>query len=216
MDDHALVREGTRELLEQESDIKVVGEAADGEEAVRLAASLLPKVVTMDVSMPGMNGIEATAKIKQACPGVAVLALTAYDDDPYVFALLDAGVAGYLLKSASGSELVSAIRAVARGETVLDKVITAKVVKRALNRGASREEPQVRLSTREVQVLRLVASGLGNKEIASQLGISARTVQVHLYNIFSKLDVDSRTEAVIKAAQKGWIDIGGGPERKEK
>lgn len=202
VDDHALVREGTRELLEREPDIKVVGEAADGEEAVRLAASLSPKVVTMDVSMPGMNGIEATARIKRACPHVAVLALTAYDDDPYVFALLDAGADGYLLKSARGSELVSAIRAVARGETVLDAAITAKVVKRALRPEA--------LSHREIEVLKLAARGLGNKEIASRLGISVRTVQAHLYNIFGKLGVASRTQAVIKAARKGLITIDGG------
>ncbi|MGB9868270.1 MAG: response regulator [Bacillota bacterium] len=211
VDDHALVREGTRELLESHPDIKVVGEAANGEEAVRLAASLRPMVVTMDVSMPGMNGIEATARIKQICPSTAVLALTAYDDDPYVFALLDSGAAGYLLKSARGAELVAAIRAVARGESVLDPAVTTRVVKRAL--GASRTscgfEASLRnpLTQRELEVLKLAACGLSNKEIGAKLGISARTVQVHLYRMFAKLNVASRTEAVVTAAKKGWIDI---------
>lgn len=209
VDDHALVREGTRELLEGQPDIKVVGEAADGEEAVRLAASLRPMVVTMDVSMPRMNGIEATARIKRVCPGTAVLALTAYDDDPYVFALLDAGAAGYLLKSARGTELIAAIRAVASGESVLDPSITARVVKRALSghRCTCLESSKPPLSNREMEVLRLAAAGLSNKQIGGKLGISARTVQVHLYKIFAKLNVASRTEAVVTAAKKGWIDI---------
>ena len=206
-DDHALVREGTREILERNPDLEVVGEAADGEEAVRLACQLQPDIVLMDIGMPGVNGIEATRRIKARCPQVAVLVLTAYDDDQYIFAILQAGAAGYLLKSARGSELVEAIRAVSSGESVLHPLVARKVVGR-LAQGEQEvrvREPVDSLTEREMEVLKLAAQGQSNKEIAQGLVISPRTVQVHLANIFGKLRVGSRTEAVLYAVKKGWV-----------
>jgi DNA-binding NarL/FixJ family response regulator len=206
-DDHAMVREGTREILERHSDIRVVGEAADGEEAVRLACALKPHVVLMDIGMPRLNGIEATRRIKTSCPMVAILVLTAYDDDQYVFAILQAGAAGYLLKSVRGSELVEAVRAIHAGESVLHPAVARKVIGRLATGAASPkgEGDEPALSEREMEVLRLAAKGASNKEIAHALSISPRTVQVHLANIFSKLQVGSRTEAVLYAVKKGWV-----------
>jgi DNA-binding NarL/FixJ family response regulator len=213
-DDHAIVREGTRELLEREPDIEIVGEAQDGEEAVRLARETMPDVIAMDISMPRMNGIEATRIIKSQMPNIAVLVFTAYDEDPYVLALLNAGAAGYLMKNVRSAELVHAIRAVAAGESVLHPSIARKLINRVIQRKDKQTEPAPSpLSEREAQVLTAAGRGLSNKEIASELAISPRTVQVHLANIFGKLSVGSRTEAVLRALRSGWIDIPDTDER---
>ena len=215
-DDHALVRAGTRQLLERQPDLRVVGEAADGEEAVRLAKELKPHVVVMDVRMPKMSGVEATRRIKAEVPEVAVLVLTAHGDDEYVFALLQAGANGYLLKTAEMDELVKAIRTVAAGQAALDPTVVGKVVAQFTS---GRSLPDVLadikdeyegLTEREMEILRLVGKGLTNKDIGQQLYISDRTVQAHLSNIFSKLGVGSRTEAVMYAVRRGWISAGEG------
>ena len=206
-EDHVVVREGTRELLQREQDIKVVGEAGDGEEAVELTVKLRPDVVIMDIAMPRLNGIEATKQIKALYPAAAVLILTAYDNDQYIFALLDAGAAGYLLKNVRGRELVDAVRAVYAGESVLDPIVTRKVLDRfkfTMGKPSEGEEP---LSQRELEILRLASKGMSNKAIASDLSLSVRTVQAHLGNIFNKLDVGSRTEAVLYGLRRGWFTL---------
>jgi DNA-binding NarL/FixJ family response regulator len=208
-DDHVLVREGTRELLEHEEDMEIVGEAGDGEDAVRLATDLQPDVVVMDIAMPMLNGIEATRRIKATHPGTAVLILSAYDDDQYVFALLEAGAAGYLLKDVPSHELVGAIRAVNAGESVLHPTIARKVVNRFARSGPSPSIEAVvdQLSEREMEVLKLAARGMTNLEIANELVLSVRTVEGHLSNIFGKMQVGSRTEAVIQALRWGWLTL---------
>jgi len=208
-DDHAVVRVGTRRILEQEPDLEVVAEAGDGEEAVRQATSLKPDVAIIDVAMPKLDGIQATKQIKSVCPAIAVLILSAYDDDQFVFSLLEAGAAGYLLKSVRGSELVDAVRAVQAGESVLHPSIARKVLNRfARISGEPKEkEPTEVLSEREMDVLRLVTKGLSNKDIAEELCLSIRTVQGHLGNIFNKLQVGSRTEAVVRALKEGWVAL---------
>lgn len=206
-EDHVLVREGTKEILDREDDMAVVAEAGDGEEAVRLAKEQDIDVVIMDIAMPKLNGIEATKRMKAISPGTAVLVLTAYDDDAYVFALLEAGAAGYLLKDISRDELVEAIRAVQAGESMLHPAIARKVVNRFSRRveESKEEAPFEELTEREVEVLQLVGKGITNREIADSLSISHRTVQAHLSHIFSKLGVGSRTEAVVYALRKGLL-----------
>ena len=208
-DDHAVVREGMRELIDREKDLKVVGEAENGKEAVEKVAELRPDVVLMDVDMPGLNGIEATRQIKARYPATAVLALSAYDDDQYVFALLDAGAAGYLLKNVRGRQLVEAIHSVHAGESVLHPVVARKVVSRFLSSTSGQSEPRdgALLTERELGILRLAACGMSNRDIAEKLVLSGRTVQAHLANIFDKLSVGSRTEAVIHALKKGWFTL---------
>lgn len=204
-DDHPVVRKGTRELLDSEPGLRVIGEAGDGEEAVRLTLRLRPDLVLMDMSMPVLNGLEATRLIKAQLPGVSVLVLSAYDDDAYLFALLEAGAAGYLLKSVSDRELTAAIHAVAGGEQAIDPALTARLAGRVQPDPLAGPIGDV-LSAREQEVLRAAARGRTNKEIARDLDISPRTVQVHLANIFSKLNVASRTEAVLSAIRRGWVD----------
>lgn len=205
-DDHAVVRKGIKEFLEEAGDIQVVGEATNGKEAIEQVAELRPDVAVLDIRMPVITGIEATRRIKAQYPEVKVLVLTAYDDDPYIFALLKAGASGYILKTAESSELVQGVRAVHRGESVLDPAVTQKVVTQlTTGRPAGAQEMVETLTDRELEVLRLVAKGLTNKAIGRELSISDRTVQGHLANIFGKLGVGTRTEAVLMAVQQGWI-----------
>jgi len=208
-DDHALVREGTRRMLEQEADMQVVGEAGDGEETVKLACELKPDVAIVDISMPKLDGIEATKQIKERCPSVTILILSAYDDDQFIFSLLEAGAAGYLLKSIRSRELVDAVRAVQAGESVLHPAIAKKVLNRFVSTGGKPQaaKPADVLSDREKEILRLATKGLSNADIAKELYLSVRTVQGHLGHIFNKLQVGSRTEAVVRALKEGWVTL---------
>jgi two-component system, NarL family, response regulator LiaR len=208
-DDHAFVRQGTRELLEQQDDLEVVSEAENGREVVQLALREHPDVVIMDFAMPELNGIEATRQIKAVAPSITILVLTAYDSEQYVFAFLEAGAAGYLLKDVSVDELVKAIRAVHGGESILHPAIARKVI----NHFSKSDQKQVtgnlleQLTDREVEVLRLAAKGMSNRDISSELCISVRTVQTHLSNVFNKLGVGSRTEAVVLGLRKGLFSL---------
>jgi NarL family two-component system response regulator LiaR len=207
-DDHAMVREGTKALLGQEEDLEIVAEAGDGKKAVQLAIRQRPDVVIMDFAMPKLNGIEATRQIKAVDPTIAVLVLTAYDSEQYVFAFLEAGAAGYLLKDVHIDELANAIRAVHAGESILHPAIARKVINRfaqPTGKRAGEESALAPLTERELEVLRLAAKGMSNHEIARELGISVRTVQTHLANIFNKMSVGSRTEAVVCGLKRGWL-----------
>jgi len=207
-DDHGVVREGTRRILEQEEDLSVVAEAADGEEAVRLATHFKPDVVVMDIAMPKMDGIEATKRIKELCPQIAVLIFSAYDDEQFILRVLEAGAAGYLLKSIRSRELIDAIRAVRAGEAVLHPSIARKVLNRFVPApGKAKESAAESLTEREMEILRLASRGLSNQDIAKELFLSVRTVQGHLGHIFSKLQVSSRTEAVVHGLKAGWITL---------
>jgi NarL family two-component system response regulator LiaR len=219
-DDHAVLREGMRNLLEKEKDLEVVGEASDGKEAASLGAELKPDVVLMDIVMPKLSGIEAAKLIKQASPATAILVLTAYSDIRYIIGLLEAGACGYLLKSARGCDIVGAIRAVRSGDSVLDPVITRKLLERAMGSPTGSGEPGAKglLSQREIDVLRLAASGMSNKDIAKQLFLTVRTVKAHLANIFNKMGCGCRTDAIIKGLKEGYItldDIPSGMEGQE-
>lgn len=209
-DDHPLFRSGVRDrLAEVNHGIEVVGEADDGRQAVELVESLNPHVVLMDIAMPFLNGIEATRRIKDRRPDISILILTVYDDEQYVFALLEAGAAGYLLKTVEAVELAQAIRHVHDGESVLSPPVARKV----LGRFAPHPVPPVHtkasdlLSEREREILRLAAKGIGNKDIALELTLSVRTVQNHLSRIFDKLGVASRTEAVVYGLRHGWLRL---------
>ncbi len=208
-DDHTVLREGTRKLLEEEPDMEVVAEACDGEEAVLLATELKPDIVLMDIAMPKLDGIGATQQIKNQCPDINVLILSAYDDDQFVFKLLQAGAAGYLLKSVHSRELVSGVRAVYQGESVLHPTIARKVLRRlAFASGKPSDTSTVGgLTDREIELLKLMTKGLSNKEIASEVGLSIRTVQGHVGQIFNKLGGNSRTEAVVRGLQEGLVNL---------
>lgn len=206
-DDHTLVREGIRRLLEAEEDMTVVAEAVTGEEAIAAVLRLRPDVAVMDISMPGMGGIEATRHMKERSPETSVLILSAYDDEPYLVALIEAGAKGFLLKNVQGQELVNAVRTVARGESVLQPAHLERMVRHLSNRAYSAQRTSDLLSEREFDVLRLAAQGLPNKEIARRMGLSIRTVHSHLANIFTKMHVGSRTEAVMLALRQGLISL---------
>jgi len=208
-EDHVITREGICKLLEDENGLTVIGETGNGKDAVRLANELKPDLVIMDINMPILNGIEATKQIKAANPGIAILILSAYNDDEYVFALLKAGAAGYLLKNASGDELTSAVRAVCKGEPVLDPTIARKVINYFTAPGEiqTSEKPSKQLSGRETAIIKLAATGMTNKDIAQKLHLSNRTIEGHMRAIFNKLGVGSRTEAVLYGLQKGWFTL---------
>ncbi len=208
-DDHAIVREGIRMILALHDDIEVVGEAADGSEAIDKVGKLSPEVVLMDIAMPGLGGLEATLEVAKMRPESKVLVLTQYDDAEYIYRFLKAGAAGYVLKKAVGTELVSAIRAVSQGKAFLDPAIAGKVVKGFL------EQPDVAeseilydsLSDREKQVLRLVAEGHTSRQIADVLSLSIKTVMTHRLNLMEKLAIHNRAELIKYAIRKGLIQL---------
>ncbi len=203
VDDHPVVRDGLRTLIDAAPDMAVVGEAFDGETAVREAAALRPDAVVMDVSMPGMSGVEATTRIRQNCPEVRVIALTAHEDRGYLKQLLAAGATGYVLKRAAAEDLVPAIRCAAAGGTYLNPTVAGQVVV-----GATEQKPetlQVELSEREAEVLRLLAEGFLNKQIATRMGVSVKTAEAYKSRAMEKLGARSRVDVVRYATQRGWL-----------
>jgi len=207
-DDHHIVRAGIRQLLESAKDIQVIAEAGDGEEAQALIQKHKPDVAVLDIQMPKASGIEVTRWVRSHLPGVGVLILTAYDDEPYVMAVLQAGANGYVLKTAKTEELIQAVRDVHEGKSALDPSITQKLMSNLFKR--SEKTPIESLTDRELDVLRLAAKGFTNKAIGVQLNISDRTVQGHLAHIFAKLQAASRTEAVMRGVSLGWISQSAG------
>jgi DNA-binding NarL/FixJ family response regulator len=203
VDDHAVVRAGIRQFMERAPDIQVVGEAEDGEEAKTVIQEQQPDVAVLDIQMPKMSGIEVTRWLRANFRQVGVLVLTAYDDDPYVLTVLQAGANGYVLKTASPRDIIQAVRDVHTGKSALDAVIAQKLVAQIARQAES--QPIEQLSERELEVLALTAKGYTNKAIGAQLKISDRTVQGHLAHIFNKLQAGSRTEAVMRAVSLGWI-----------
>jgi DNA-binding NarL/FixJ family response regulator len=207
-DDHALFREGTRQLLERDEELCVVGEAANGVEAVELVDRTQPDVAIIDIEMPEMDGIEATRRIKERHPRVAVLVLTVHDEDPMVLAILEAGAAGYLLKDVHSSQLIRTVKALHAGESVLHPAITKRILDRVRTHSPpGADVAGIRLSDDERMVLRLAARGMTNREIATELAVSTRTIQLRLTRLFETLNVGSRTEAVVEAIRANLITL---------
>jgi DNA-binding NarL/FixJ family response regulator len=209
VDDHAVVREGTRELLARDPALRVVGETGSGGDAVRLAVALRPDVVLLDLALPDLHGLEVARQLRALTPAARVVVLSAYDDEEYVLAALEAGAAAYLLKTVRGQEVIDTIRAVEEGQVVLHPAIAARL--RQAVRPAAGAGADPTLSAREREILRLAAQGLHNKEIASALALSVRTVEGHLSHILTKLGVSSRTEAVLYGVAQHWFPIGERP-----
>ena len=210
-DDHRVVREGLSAILKTKEHIEVVGEAQDGQEAVEKARSLMPDVMLMDVSMPRMGGVEATRVIKREFPHIGIIALTMYEEQQYIFDLVRAGATGYLLKDTDSSQIVAAIRAVFRGESLIHPSVASQILAEfsllAQRKGKKPGWVEHDLTEREITVLRLVADGKTNKEIANNLDLSEKTVKNHVRNIFHKLQVYDRTQAAILAIRKGLIEL---------
>jgi len=208
-DDHPLLRKALRDELEHQPDFEIVAEVGDGEEAVKIATEIVPDVVIMDISMPKINGIEATKQIKAQCPSIEVLVLTVHDETEHIMSILEAGAAGYLIKTVFGEEVVQAVRGVVAGETVLSPQIFQRIIKSALRHV---KKPILldaggKITTREQEILGLAARGMTNRDIARRLGLSEYTVKSYFAEIFSKLNVGSRTEAVITALEAGIITL---------
>ncbi|MEK7268776.1 MAG: response regulator transcription factor [Nitrospirota bacterium] len=210
-DDHRVVREGLVAILKTKENIEVVGEAQDGQEAVEKARTLEPDVILMDVSMPRMGGVEATRLIKREFPHIGIVALTMYEEQQYIFDLVRAGATGYLLKDTESAQIVEAIRAISRGESLIHPSVASKILAEfsllAQKKGKKPSWVEHDLTEREITVLRLVADGKTNKEIANSLGLSEKTVKNHVRNIFHKLQVYDRTQAAILGIRKGIIDL---------
>jgi len=208
-DDHAIVREGVKALINLADDMEVVGEASDGRQAIERAAALEPDVVLMDIAMPGLGGLEATIEIRKSCPRTRILVLSQYDDREYVRRFLKAGVSGYVLKKSAGSDLTSAIRSVYRGGLVLDPDVAREAMREhdGSAGGGDGSDPYEALTDREKQVLKLVAEGRSNKEVADLLGISVKTAMSHREHVMEKLDLHSRTELIRFAIRQGIIRV---------
>src|SRR4249920_731369 len=205
-DDHVTVRHGLKLLIDSQPDMTVVAEASDGNAAVQSAVALKPDVVVMDISMPGMNGLVATRQLKQLQPGTAIVTLTRHADDAYLQELLRAGVSGYVLKQSAPTELLQAIRAAGAGRQYLDSALAARITAGFLARESKRQNKAIAtLSEREAQVLRLIASGHSNKEIAGRLTLSVKTVEAHKANAMRKLDLNGRIDIVKYALLQGWL-----------
>jgi DNA-binding NarL/FixJ family response regulator len=207
VDDHTLFREGLRRILELEPDMQVVDEAADGLEAMACLSRTRPDVILMDINMPGCNGVEATKRIKAALPQVAILMLTIHDDNEYLFEVLRAGAAGYLLKDVEPTRLVEAIRTVARGGSVVNPSLTNKLIMEFSRLSQPMQSEDQVLSSREQEVLHLMAQGLPNRDIAQKLYISEKTVKNHVSSILRKLDVTDRTQAVVQGVKMKLVKI---------
>ena len=205
VDDHAVVRQGVRTFLETQADLSVVGEAGSGEEAVRLAAQHVPDVVLMDLIMPDMDGVEATRKVKQVSPRSQVVVLTSYHEDEHIFPALKAGALSYILKDLSAEELAEAVRKAAAGEAVLHSRVAARVIKELQGLRADKVNPFTELSERELEVLKLIADGMSNAEMAAKLVLSEKTVKGHVSNILSKLHLVDRTQAAVYAWREGVV-----------
>ena len=205
-DDHTVVRDGLTAMLEREEDFEVVGRASNGLEAVERAPALRPQVVLMDLRMPELDGVQAMRQLSEQLPELKFIVLTTYDTDEYIFDALDAGAKGFLLKDTSREELFRAIRAVSRGESLIEPEVASKVLDR-LAQLSRQEQPSTLLSGRESEVLQAMATGAANKQIALELSITESTVKTHVANIFHKLEASGRTEAVTKALQMGLIKL---------
>jgi two-component system, NarL family, response regulator LiaR len=205
-DDHAIIREGLRTLIERIPDLDLVGEATDGDDAVRQTLSLRPDLILLDLRMPGKDGLKVIAEIRVHNPDVSILVLTSFDDDDYVLAAIKGGAQGYLLKDVNPEHLVQAIRDVSRGESALHPTIARKVLQE-LSRPPEQTPAHSALTEREVEVLRLIAQGLSNQEIAHRLMIGERTAATHVRNILAKLDLVSRTQAALYAIRSGLADL---------
>jgi two-component system, NarL family, response regulator NreC len=205
-EDHLTVRDGLKRLVNEQADMEVVAEAGDGREAARLAQELQPDVAVMDISMPGWDGLKATQKLKETCPQVRVLALTRHHDYGFLTEMLRAGAAGYVLKQSASDELTRAVRAVAAGQCYLDPSVTATAVRGyAGGRGGEGAEAKASVTEREEEVLRLIALGYSNKEIAARLSVSVKTVEAHKANGMLKLGLNTRMDIVSYAIFRGWM-----------
>lgn len=208
VDDHTLLRQGLRKLLELEPSLEVVGEAGNGQEAIQKTQELNPDVVLLDINMPGMNGVEVTALLKSSHPETKIIILTIHKDDEYVFEAVKAGASGYLLKDVETQELVKAVEAVFRGESIVDPAIASRLLKEfsRISKGGS-DTNHDSLTEREKEILKLLVQGLSNREVAEKLFISEKTVKNHISNIFRKMEVTDRTQAVVKALKLGMVKL---------